>query len=215
LHQAKLILIFGSMLALIASLSSAFIPGLAYFSVSGNWSTFFIPDTPHAIVFPAWTFSIHAFTVKLLVTAFGGLLGVLSFFERKRNVPFLSFSGMSLGTIGFLLPAGTPVNLVNVYSVDIPWVGSLIALVGVLMMFLGFAMRNSKVPRKALATVPILLAAYLVVPSLILSGNVSFFIFMQANLSMSTIIGVVILVGHLMVIWAGISGLRFPEIPKN
>ena len=211
MSRAKCILIFGSILALVASLLAAFIPGLAYVTVYANWSDFLIPDAPHYVTYPPFILSMHELTLKLLVTACGGLLGLLSIFEHKTTVPFLSFAGISLGTIGFLLPTGAAQNLVDVLSVEVPWTGCLIALVGVLLIFLGFALRHPKVPRRALASVPLLLIVYSIAPFLILSGNLPFFIFLQANISMSTIIGILILAGHLVIIWAGIAGLRFPE----
>jgi hypothetical protein len=128
-----------------------------------------------------------------------------------ERVPFLSFSGISLGTIGFLLPAGATQNFIDVFSVEIPWTGYFIALIGVLMMFLGFALSYPNVPRKALASVPLLLVAYSIAPFLILTNNLPLFVLMHTNITVSTVIGVLILAGHLVIIWAGISGLRFPE----
>jgi len=51
----------------------------------------------------------------------------------------------------------------------------------------------------------------LVSPVLIFTGNLQFFIFLQVNVSMSTLIGILILFGHLVIVWAGITGLRVPE----
>jgi hypothetical protein len=211
LDIAKAILIAGSFIALFSGLTAAFIPGLAYITVSAEWANFLLPDAPHYVTYQPLIFSVNALTIKLLVTAIGGFLGVLSIFERKTAVPFLGFAGISMGAIGFLLPAGTNSGLADILSMNVPWVGSLIALVGVLMMFIGFATGNPSVPRRAVAVVPVLLIAYLIAPSLILSGNLSFLILMQANISMSTIMGVLVLAGHLIIIWAGINGLRVPE----
>jgi hypothetical protein len=211
LNKAKLILILGSFIAALSGFLAAFVPGIAYITISAEWANFLLPDAPHFLTYPPLIFSIHDLTVKLLVTAVGGLVGVFSILENKSTVPFLSFAGISLGTIGFLLPSGASQGLVDVFSANIPWIGSLTALVGVLIMFLGFALRNAKVPRRALVVVPILLIVYLISPVLILTDNLSIYIFMQANLSMSTIMGILMLGGHLVIIWAGITGLRIPE----
>jgi hypothetical protein len=161
---------------------------------------------------PSLDFGINDFTVKTLVSAFGGFLGACSVaFERKSTVPFLSFAGLSLGTIGFLLPFGFDQAVVSEYSVNIPWIGSLITLVGVLLMFLGFALRNAHVPKWALAVIPVLLGIYLISPVLIFTRNLQFFLFLQVNISMSTLMGLLILLGHLVIVWAGITGLRIPE----
>lgn len=209
--MAKSILITGSFIALISGLTAAFVPGLAYVTVSAEWANFLLPDAPHYVTYPPLTFSINDLTIKLLVTAIGGFLGVLSVFERKSTVPFLSFAGLSIGAIGFLLPTGTNSGLADVLSTNVLWTGSLVALVGVLLMFIGFAVRNPNVPRRAIVVVPILLIVYLISPALILTDNLAFFVFMQANISMSTIVGILVLAGHLIIIWAGINGLRFPE----
>jgi hypothetical protein len=211
LNHAKCILILGSVIAFVSSSLAAFVPSLASITVSASWSNFLIPNAPRYLTYPQYIFGVHELTLKLLVTAIGGLLGMLSFFERRTSVPFLSFSGISLGTIGFLLPAGATPNFIDVFSVEIPWAGYFIALIGVLMMFLGFALSYPNVPRKALASVPLLLVAYSIAPFLILTNNLPLFIFMHTNITMSTIIGILILAGHLVIIWAGISGLRFPE----
>lgn len=211
MSKAKFILILGSFIAAVSGFLAAFVPGLAYITVSAEWANFLLTDAPHFITYPPLIFSIHDLTVKLLVTAIGGLLGVLSIFENKTTVPFLSFAGISLGTIGFLVPSGASQSFVDVLSTNVLWIGSLTALVGVLLMFLGFALKNAKVPRRALIIVPLLLIVYLISPVLILTDNLSIFIFMQANISMSTIMGILMLAGHLAIIWAGITGLRIPE----
>jgi hypothetical protein len=211
LDIAKNTLIIGSFIALISGLTAAFVPGLAYVTVSAEWANFLLPDAPHYVTYPPLTFGINDLTIKLLVTAIGGFFGVLSIFERKTTVPFLSFAGLSMGAIGFLLPTGTNSGLTDILSTNVLWTGSLIALVGVLLMFIGFAAGNPHVPRRAIAVVPILLIAYLISPFLILTDNLTFFVLMQANISMSTIMGVLVLSGHLIIIWAGINGLRFPE----
>lgn len=211
MNHAKCILILGSVIAFVSSSLAAFVPSLAYLTVSASWSNFLIPNAPHYLTYPQYIFGVHELTLKLLVTAIGGLLGMLSFFERGTSVPFLSFSGISIGTIGFLLPAGATQNLVDVFSVEIPWTGYFIALIGVLLMFLGFALSYPNVPRQALASVPLLLVAYSIAAFLILTNNLPLFVFVQTNITMSTIIGILILAGHLVIIWAGISGLRFPE----
>jgi hypothetical protein len=211
LNIAKVILVAGSFIALFSGLLAAFTPGLAYVTVSAEWANFLLPDAPHYVTYQPLTFSINDLTIKLLVTAIGGFLGVLSVFERKTAVPYLSFAGISMGAIGFLLPTGANSGLTDVLSVNVPWIGSLIALCGVLLMFIGFVNGNSKVPRLAIVVVPILLFTYLISPVLIFTDNLAFFIYMQANISMSTIMGVLVLAGHFIIIWAGINGLRVPE----
>ena len=208
---AKSILILGSFIALVSGLTAAFVPGLAYVTVSAEWANFLLPDAPHYVTYLPLTFGINDLTIKLLVTAIGGFLGVLSVVERKNTVPFLSFAGLSIAAIGFLLPTGTNSGLTDILSTNVLWTGSLVALVGVLLMFLGFVLRNPNVTRRAIAVVPILLFVYLISPALILTDNLAFFVFLQANISMSTIMGILVLAGHLVIIWVGINGLRFPE----
>lgn len=212
LNNAQFILLIGSVIALLLGTLSAFVPGLAYITVSSEGVNFLVSGAPHFVTVPPLDFDINNFTVKLLVSAFGGFLGVCSVaFERKSTIPFLSFAGLTLGTIGFLLPFGVNQAVISEQSTNVPWVGSLITLVGVLLMFLGFALRNTHVPKVALAVIPILLGIYLISPVLIFTGNLQFFIFLQVNVSMSTLIGILILFGHLIIVWAGITGLRVPD----
>lgn len=212
MNNAQFVLFIGSVIALLLGTLSAFVPGLAYITVSSEGANFLVSGAPHFVTYPPMDFGFNDFTVKLLVSAFGGFLGVCSVaFERKSTVPFLSFAGLSLGTIGFLLPFGANQAVINEYSTNVPWVGSLITLVGVLLMFLGFALRNQHVPRWALAVIPVLLGIYLISPVLIFTGNIQFFIFLQVNISISTLLGILILFGHLVIVWAGITGLRVPE----
>jgi hypothetical protein len=211
LNKAQFIMFLGSSIALLVGTMSAFIPRLAYFTVSAEGQNFFLSGAPHFVTYLPMTLGINDFTLKLLVSAFGGFLGLCSLCcEHKNTIPFLSFAAISFGTIGFLLPFGSNI-MGNEYSVDIPWVGSLITLIGVLLMFSGFALRSIHVPRRALAVIPLLLIVYLLSPILIFTGNISFFVFLQANITISTTIGILILAGHLVIVWAGITGLRFPE----
>jgi len=212
LNTAQFILFIGSVIALLLGTLSAFVPGLAYVTVSSEGANFLVSGAPHFVTYPPMDLGVNDFTVKMLVSAFGGFLGICSVaFERKSAVPFLSFAGLSLGTIGFLLPFGVNQAVISEYSTNVPWIGSLITLVGVLLMFLGFALRNAHVSKWALAVIPVLLGIYLVSPVLIFTGNLQFFIFLQVNVSMSTLIGILILFGHLVIVWAGITGLRVPE----
>ncbi len=212
MNNEQFILFTGSVIALLLGLLSAFVPALAYITVSAEWSNFLLSNAPHFVTIQPLIFSFHDFTIKLLVSAFGGLLGLCSVCcEHRNTVPFLSFAGLSLGTIGFLLPYGSSQFAASDYSSDVPWVGSLITLVGVLLMFLGFSLRNTQVPKWALFVIPILLIIYLTSPVLIFTGNLQLFIFLQVNISISTIIGILILMGHLIIVWAGITGLRIPE----
>jgi len=212
LNNAQFVLFIGSVIALLLGTLSAFVPGLAYVTVSSEGANFLVSGAPHFVTYPPMDLGVNDFTLKMLVSAFGGFLGICSVaFERKSAVPFLSFAGLSLGTIGFLLPFGANKAVISEYSTNVPWIGSLITLVGVLLMFLGFALRNPHVSKWALAVIPILLGIYLVSPVLIFTGNLQFFIFLQVNVSMSTLIGILILFGHLVIVWAGITGLRVPE----
>ncbi|MGD6932844.1 MAG: hypothetical protein ACQCN5_01400 [Candidatus Bathyarchaeia archaeon] len=205
------ILLIGSVIALLLGGLSAFVPGLAYITVTAEWSNFLLPNAPHFVTIQPLSFSFNDFTVKLLVSSFGGLLGLFSVCcEHKNTVPFLSFAGLSFGTIGFLLPYGSNQVLTD-YAADVPWVGSLITLVGVMLMFLGFALKNEHVPKWALLVIPVLLIIYLISPVLIFTGNLELFVFLQVNISISTTIGILVLFSHLLIVWAGITGLRMPE----
>lgn len=202
----------GSVIALLFGGLSAVVPGLAYITVYTNWSNILLTSQPQFTTFPLTTFGLHDLTIKLVVTAFGGLLGLCSIAcEHKSTVPFLSFAGLSLGTIGFLLPYGSNQAFSNEFFVNVPWVGSLIALVGVMLMFTGFALRNANVPKKALTVIPVLLMVYLLSPALIFTGNLELFILLQINITISTTIGIVLLMGHLIIVWAGITGLHTQE----
>ncbi len=212
MNNAQFILFIGSVITLLIGLLSAFVPGLAYITVSAEWSNFLLPGQPHVVTIQAFNFSFHDFTIKLLVSAFGGILCLCSLgCEHKDSVPFLSFAGLSLGAIGFLLPYGTTQAAASDYSTDIFWGGSLITLVGVLLMFVGFALKNTNVPKKALLVIPVLLIIYLTSPVLIFTGNLQLFIFLQVNIAISTTIGILILLGHLIIVWAGITGLHIPD----
>jgi hypothetical protein len=212
LDNAQFVLFIGSAIALLLGLLSAFVPGYAYITVSSEWSNFLLPNEPHFVTINPLIIGVNDFTIKLLVSAFGGLLCLCSVrFEGKNSVPFLSFAGLSLGTIGFLLPYGSSQAAAGEYSTNIPWVGSLITLVGVMLMFAGFALKNTNVPKRALWVIPVLLIVYLISPVLIFTGNTEFFILFQVNIAISTFIGILLLFGHLIIVWAGITGLHIPE----
>jgi hypothetical protein len=210
-NHAEVYVFLGSLIALAGGVFTAFLPGFAYITVPASQSTFNVAETPHFLSYPLLIFGVHDLTIKLLVIAVGGLLGVFSFFERKNSIPILSFAGLSVAMIGFVLPSQVKQSFAESFNVDIPWIGYFVALTGALLMFTGFALANRNVPKKAFVTIPLLLAAYFIAPALILTNNSTLFILLETNITLSTVLGLTILFSHLLIIWAAIKGLHLPE----
>jgi hypothetical protein len=195
----------GSVMTLSFGLLAAFAPGSAYVTVN----TYFLPDGPFppSVAYPPLDFSIHLMTIKLIVSAFGGLLGLFSLLEIGGKPQYMGFGGIFLGNIGFLLPTEQRGTFPIYRYFDIPWTGYLLALAGFSMMSISFAMRNSKVPRFTLIGVPLMLTAYLIAPFLITSGNLQLFAHVYLNNSANMLIGFLMLAGHLLLLSGVFAGI--------
>ena len=80
--KGRLMLFVGSSLILIFGLVAAFTPGLAYTTVDTIYKT--PPET--LVHFYPFELGIHMFTLKLVLCAIGGAIGLFSLKENDRMV---------------------------------------------------------------------------------------------------------------------------------
>ncbi len=161
------LLILGSTTTLLSGLLTAFVPSLAYvtFTLSSE-----IPK-PFAQYAP-WEVSFHPATAGLLLASIGASIVLLSLIAHDRKVLFLSSVGISLGSVGLFLSAWPrpEVSMIWVHNIYLPWLGTIAAMIGVSIMFVGFVYKN-RISRKLLLSVPIMAPLYIMAPVMILSKS--------------------------------------------
>jgi hypothetical protein len=111
------------------------------------------------------------FTLKLVFCAIGGAIGLFSLLENKNKPSYISFAAIAITTLGLAVLAVEETRLsLEIHYFHVPWIGFLLVLVGVSIMFLGLALKNRSVPRITLLSVPLLLFFYSIAPIMVLSN---------------------------------------------
>ena len=190
------VLSVGSTIALFFGALTAFSPGLAYIT-----RYYMLPEDSLFFTHPIFEFSVHIFTYKLLISAAGGLIGVLSFFASQKRL-YVASAGVMLGAFGLLWPAP-----MTIHEDNVPWIGFLITLAGVLTMFLGLAAGNSRVPRVTFLSVPLLLALNLLGSAVAISNNLQFFYILYRNIAF----WILQVLGYSLIIWGTVKGMTLPR----
>ena len=133
----SILLFFGSSIILVVGLLAAFIPGIAYVTVHGYFLD--VPNPPFGpyVSYPPLDFATHIYTVSLLVSATGGLIGLFSLFGKNKR-SYIGVFAIAVANVGLMLPVtDIRATLLEIILVDVPWVGSFLMLAGVCLMFLG------------------------------------------------------------------------------
>jgi len=170
---SRLLLIFGGATALIFGLSTALIPNLAYVQVTIRYW----PYEQMFLEYLAFNVQLHESSFGLLISSFGGFLGLLSAVRRNVKGDLLGFAGGFLGVLGVLfysLPAlGSAPEVLSFY---VSWMGFCSTLIGVSVMFIGSMVKSEGWHRLTLLGIPLLLALWVTCPLLVATGNFSFLI---------------------------------------
>jgi hypothetical protein len=212
LANPKYLLFFsGSSITFIISLLVAFVPGLAYVTVHNFWLD--VPNPPYGlpyVSYPPLDFATHMYTVRLLVSSVGGLIGLFTLFGKSKQ-SYIGVTAIALANIGLLLPVTYSVStFMDVTSIDVPWIGSFVVLVGVCLMFLGLTIKLD-VPRVTFLSVPLLLTGYSVRPLLVLTNNLHVSDLTVGFASpISSLMLVLIVAGYFLMIW-GVLKIFLPK----
>ena len=211
LNLNNLLLFCGSSITLVVGLLAAFVPGLAYVTVHSYAMD--VPVNPYGLPYVYYLpldFGTHLYTMRLFVSAIGGLIGLLAMFWKSKE-GYIGASAIALASLGFMLPATGDMRLTfpEMRLFDVPWAGSFLVLVGICLMFLGLAIKKPNVPRATFLSVPLLLVVYSIRPLFVLSNFLPWIVFgaIMFNNPINWLMWFLMLAGHLMMIWGAIKGL--------
>lgn len=210
--KERLFLFFGSTITIVFGLLAAFVPGLAYVTVQSNMWT-----VTSSVYYQPLELGVHMDTAQLVISAIGGLIGLFSLLERKNKPAYMGFAAIAVTSVGLMLPAYYErFTAPEIYYFDVPWIGFLLVLVGVSIMFLGLAIKKPKVPRITLLSAPLLLAVYSIRPLFVLCNFLSSGVFV-AHSNLSWLMGILTLAGHLLMLLGAIYAMKpsVKEEPEN
>jgi len=213
--KGKNLFLFGSGFALVFGLLAAFTPGLAYLTVLTN---FFSLPPETSIRFYPFAFGVHMFTLKLLLCSIGGAIGLFSLLERKSKQRYSNFTAIGIAALSLTLPAFPPVEergLLEMHYFDMPWIGFLLVLAGVSVMFLALTLKNPKVPRIALLSVPLLLISYSAAPTMVLISYFPRIVFDGMFSDGSILIATLNLIGCLLLVWGAYKAAKPSTLPAK
>jgi hypothetical protein len=162
-----LLLFAGASIALIAGLLGAFVPGIAYATV---YVYFLDGPNPYGlpeVVYESLIFSSHIYTARLVMSAMGGLIGLFALFPKKKV--YIGVGAIAVASFGLMLPAFNDMRgtISEVRLVDTPWIGGLVIILGICLMFLGLTLKNDRVPKASFLGVPMLLTVSSIQPILV------------------------------------------------
>jgi hypothetical protein len=205
-----LFLFFGSSITLVVGLLAAIVPGLAYVTVQTNYFVDRIahPNGIASIYYQSLDFTTHIYTTRLLISAIGGLIGLLAMFGKSKH-PIIGTFAIVVASLGLMLPAtgDLRITIPEARLFDVPWIGSFLVVVGVSLMFLGLAIKKRNVPRATFLSVPLLLVVYSLYPILVLFDYLPQTVFGALFISPINLLMLVLMVaGHLLMIWGALRG---------
>lgn len=205
-----LLLLFGSSITLAIGLLTAYVPGLAYVTVYRYFLDVSNPPfgLPY-VSYPPLDISTHLYTNILLVSATGGLIGLIGLFWKSKQ-SYIEVAAIGVASIGLMLPVtNRRLSFPELSIFDVRWIGFFLVLVGICLMFLGLAIKETNVPRVTFLSVPLLLAGYFIRPLLILTNNLQGF-----TNPTSTLMLILMVTGHLLMIW-GVLKILLPKIREK
>ena len=214
-NLSRFFLFLGSSVTFAIGLLAAFVPGLAYVTVHSYFLD--VPNPPFGpyVSYPPLDFATHIYTVSLLVSATGGLIGLFSLFGKNKR-SYIGVFAIAVANVGLMLPVtDIRATLLEIILVDVPWVGSFLVLAGVCLMFLGLTVKKLGVPRVTFLSVPLLLAGYSVRPLLVVTNNLQVSGFSVGFASpISSLTLVLMVAGYLLMIW-GVLRIFYPKNKEN
>jgi len=196
--------LFGSTTALIFGLLAAFISGLAYVTVY-TFSELPLDGPVPFVKYSPLELGFHPATLGLLLASAGSLIALFSLIATEKKAVYLGSAGITLGNIGLLLsawPRTSPSLSISYYYIQIPWVSTILTLIGVSIMFVSFASKN-KISRLSLLSLPILILIYSTYPIMIISNNLP--LLPRAD---QTVVGLIpfLIAGHLLMLYGTFKG---------
>ena len=207
----NLLLFSGSSIVLTMGLLVAFTPGLAYTTVHSYFID--VPNPPFELPYVGYqplNFSTHIYTVRFLCSAIGGLIGLFALLWKNRKA-YVGVVAIGLAIMGLMLPAvGATISFPALYVYNIPWIGSLIIVIGISLMFLALTKNKERVPKASFVSLPLLLAVYLI-PLIFIMFNYLSWILLWGETALNPIgllIWLIPLASFLLMAWGALTPKR-------
>jgi len=99
ISYSRMLVFLGGLVTVVFGLLSAFVRGLAYGIVYVSPGSMVSPR----VYFPHFYFQTHDFTLGMLVSSIGGLLGLISSVKHFNKLISIGYIGGIMGVLGFLL----------------------------------------------------------------------------------------------------------------
>lgn len=211
----NLLLFSGSALTLVAGLLAAFVPILSYVTVQTNMfvDRIVYPNGLASVYYPPLALTAHLYTARLLISAIGGLFGLLAVASKNRQSYTVAL-GIALACFGLMVPATeTRITSPELFLFDVPWAGSFLLVVGSSLMFIGWVVQRLKVPRISFLGAPFLMLAYSIRPILVLANFLPWTVFDEGS-PVDLLILFLMIVCPLLMIW-GVLKVSSPSEENN
>ena len=212
----NLFLFFGSFIILTVGLLVAFVPGLAYATVHSYFLD--IPNPPFGLPYVQYQsldFSTHIYTIRFLVSAIGGLIGLFALLGKNRKA-YLGVTAIGIAIMGLMFPAtgDMRISFPEMRLSDAPWIAAFIITVGICLMFIGLTIKKEHVPKASFLSLPLLLAVYSIPPILIMFNYLPWIVFGAVSFNpISLLIWFIPFASFLLMAWGALSS-RWQEITR-
>jgi len=197
-----LLLFSGSFISLFVGLLAAFIPNLAFITV---YSYFMDASNPLMglpyVGYQPLILASHIYTARLVMAAVGGLIGLFALLRKK--MPYLGVVAISVSGLALILPSfnDTRITIPEARLFDVPWIGSLIVIIGISLMFLGLTLKKGHLPKASFLSLVLVVVANSILPLFAVLNYLPWSIF-GATISYSVLlIDFLSFVGILLMVW--------------
>lgn len=199
-------------MALTFGLLSAFIPGLHYVRVVEIWR---YPPPIVDIAYLPFNLQLHDYTLGMLLSSVGGLLGLISSLRRGKRLLSVGFAGCFLGILAsFASYPSQPTWFPTRILFQTYWVGSCLTIIGICILFVGLMLESQGLHRLSILGVPLFLFVFLY-PLLAATKNFYLFFSIYRNYQMQFLFGTLdyiglglTLLGSAFGIWKCLPNLR-------
>lgn len=111
LSKSEGLILTGSMFIVVCGLLTALVPALAY--VTAHTYFLDIPNPPYDLPYIRYMpleFSLHIYSVKFIMAALSGSIGLLAF-AKKKILPYAAVAVIVLVNLSLMIPAASEMRL--------------------------------------------------------------------------------------------------------
>ena len=211
----NLLLFCGSFITLTVSLLAAFVPGLAYATVHSYFQDVPNPYGLPYVQYQSLDFSAHIYTIRFLVSAIGGLIGLFTLLGKNKKA-YIGVVAIGIAIMGLMFPAtgDMRISFPEMRLSDAPWIAAFIITVGICLMFMGLTIKKGHVPKASFLSLPLLLAVYSIPPILIMFNYLPWIVFgAPTNNPINLLIWFIPFASFLLMAWGALSS-KWQEITR-